>query len=305
MHLFVGLVSSIAAIGAIPDRDKSGLPHLRSETALIRFADTEETLIAKNPDKVRPIASITKLMTALLLEKRTSAVTSTGANTGANAGTNTSTDTGAEASSDDGADLVTISNEDKDTLKWSKSRLRVGRSFLRSKLLEAGLVASDNRAMYAIVRSFGIERSVFAAQMNTAARDLGMRNTTFRDPAGIDPGNVSTARDLMILLGAAVANEQVRKTTLLAEVTLADADRRELRLTNPNRLVRSRTWEVLVGKTGYTTEAGRNLVLRAMIGGRPVDIVLLGAREMASVFGDAGRVRRWLLQRMGATASTR
>lgn len=266
------LVASLVATSPVKEREKNGLPHLRSESVLVRWADTGEVLIAKNPDVVRPIASITKLQSALLLLE--------------------------------GGGLpsapVTIEEDDKDRLKFSRSRLRVGSTFAAEELLAAALVASDNRAIYALVRAAGFERGAFVAKMNARAAGLGMTNTRFEDPAGVDPGNVSTARDLVKLLEAAAAVQRVAEVTQQDRVELAAETSHGLALGNTNRLVRSARWSVVLGKTGYTVEAGRALALRVVLDQRPVDMVFLGSREMASVFGDAGRVKRWLTQRVEA-----
>lgn len=255
---------------AIPERDANGLPHTRSETVLIRFADTDEVILEKLADKPRPIASITKLMSALVLSK-------------------------AEL---EPPETITLLEADKDRLKWSRSRLRVGEVFRGEDLYRAALIASDNRAMYALVRGLGFERPKFVQEMNATAKALGMTKTQFRDPAGVDPDNVSTARDLTKLLQAVVETPEISVTTTSTRVTFEREGRIVLQMSNTNRLLRSKAWRVLAGKTGYTVEAGRNLVMRAVIAGRPIDMVFLGSREMQSVFGDAGRVKRWLEEKL-------
>jgi len=264
------LLASVPA--AIPERDKSGLPHLRSESVLVRFADTGEVLLAKNPDEVRPIASVTKLVSALVLaEIAPELLTATTA--------------------------ITIDELDKDRLKYSKSRIAIGKSYPARDLLVAALSASDNRAICALARSCGLERIAFVDRMNQMATGLGMMRSTFVDPAGLDPGNVSTARDLMALVAAAASNALIRSAGLVTRVDLIDQRGSTLTLTCSNRLARSDRWNVVVGKTGYTVEAGRAFVVRVDIENRPVDMVFLGAREMQSVFGDAGRVRRWIVEK--------
>lgn len=253
-------------------------PKLRSESVVVKMADTGEVLISKNPNVVRPIASVTKLLSGLVLSTATAA-----------AGPAT--------------DLVTIIDDDKDKLKWSKSRLVVGFTAARDALFHAALCASENRAMYAVVRALGFSRPTFAEKMNSLAFGLSMSHSHFVEPTGIDPQNVSTAADLVHLVDAAASNDDVRLKTLDAGVELTSPHHRTLQLTNPDRLARSASWDLVVGKTGYTVEAGRSLVARVMIGGRPVDMVFLGAREMASVFGDASRVRQWLTPRLTAQAS--
>jgi D-alanyl-D-alanine endopeptidase (penicillin-binding protein 7) len=293
-------------LGAPPE--KQALPVLRSESVVVRFADTKEILIAKNPDVVRPIASVTKLLSGLILTKDASTaldrpesealevISSSIAVAVELLGTAQSLPTATVATSSPAGDFITISDIDKDRLKWSRSRLKVGLAFRWLDLFRAALGGSDNRAMYASVRGKGWDRPAFVEKMNELARALGMGRSQFRDPAGIDPGNVSTARDLLHLIDAAATREPVRQATLLHEIRLIDQKNRLLLLNNPDRLARSDQWQLVVGKTGYTVEAGRNLVLRAVIENRPVDMVFLGAREMASVFGDAGRVRRWLIE---------
>lgn len=260
-------------VAGIPERDPDGKPHLRSESVVVRFADTGEVVLRKNPDVVRPIASVTKLLSGLLF-----------------------------AAMNDDQTTVTIGEEDKDRLKWSRSRLYVGLSAPWEQLVHATLCASDNRAMYAAVRA-KMPREQFVVAMNEKAKALGMNNSSFVDPAGVDPRNVSTALDLLSLVDAAANEPRLAQWTLSESITLA-TDKGELVLTNPDRIARSQNWECLVGKTGYTVEAGRNLVVRVRLEGRPVDMVFLGSREMQSVFGDAGRVRRWLLERLSGEGAS-
>lgn len=262
------LVCSLAVAG-IPERDKNGLPHLRSESVVIRNVDTGELLIQKNAQVIRPIASVTKLLSALVLSRL-------------------------DAEKAPTATHVTILDEDKDRLKWSKSRMRVGLSFRASELVDAALVASDNRAMYAAVRARGLPREAFVEKMNKLAAELGMAHSTFQDPAGIDPRNQSTAMDLLLLLDAAAKDERVAGPTRLPRLELIDTSSRTLSLGSPNTLARSPNWKLVVAKTGYTVEAGRAFVVRTHIGDHLIDMVFLGAHEMKSVFGDAARVRRWL-----------
>jgi D-alanyl-D-alanine endopeptidase (penicillin-binding protein 7) len=309
MQALVGLALALGQhAAAVPHADKK--PFLRSESVVVRFADSKEILLAKNAEVVRPIASVTKLLSGLLLTRSATesasatvaiatvpaqAIQSAFSPTSTRAATPTfcvGTSTQSTVASED--DFVTIGEEDKDRLKWSRSRLRVGWSFRWSALFAAALGGSDNRAMYASVRARGYARPNFVELMNALARELGMERSHFRDPAGIDPGNVSTALDLLKLIDAAAAREPVRQATLRAQITLSDPKNRSIVLTNPDRLARTPGWQLIVGKTGYTVEAGRSLVLRAMIGDRPVDMVFLGAHEMSSVFGDAVRVRRWI-----------
>ena len=248
----------------IPERDRDGKPHLQSESAVIRLADTGQVLVQKNPGFVRPIASVTKLLSGLVLSEL----------------------------APDATQVVTIGEADKDRRKWSRSRLFVGLQAPWGQLAQAALSASDNRAMYAVSR-VALPTGDFAELMNRRAHALGMTSSRFVDAAGVDPGNVSTAHDLLELVAAAASDDRVREWASAQTIDLATG-KGSLQLVNPDRLVHLESWEVVIGKTGYTVEAGRTLVARVRIQGRPVDMVFLGSREWASVFGDAGRVRRWL-----------
>lgn len=273
------LLALIVCAYVIPERESSGLPHLRSESVAVRFVDTGEVILEKNPRVVRPIASVTKLLSGVVID----------------------------GIDKDPTTVVTIEENDKDRVKWSKSRLAVGLMATWQSLFHAALGASDNRAMYASVRGLGIERQSFVEKMNKKAHEIGMKQSQFKDPAGIDPGNVSTARDLLELLNVAAPMQSIREATQQDFITVGLDQMHEVQLTNPNRLARSGRWDVVIGKTGYTVEAGRSLVLRVTLGGRTIDMVLLGAREMASVFGDAGRIRRYLEEKydLGSRASLR
>ncbi|MBI4819157.1 MAG: serine hydrolase [Deltaproteobacteria bacterium] len=261
---------AILSLTSIPERDKSGRPHIRSESALVRWGDTGEVIVSKNPDVVRPIASVTKLLSGIVLTKLPS----------------TSFET-----------TITVTEDDKDRLKWSRSRLPIGRTFQASDLFDAALGASENRAMYALARVIGGGRDEFVSRMNSEAQALGMTQSRFLDPAGLAPENVSTASDLIKLVAAAADSERLRQISALTRIELPYENGRSLVLGNPNRLAHSPNWTIAVAKTGYTIEAGRTFVMRAVIDGRPVDAVFLGAREMMSVFGDAGRVRRFIVEK--------
>jgi D-alanyl-D-alanine endopeptidase (penicillin-binding protein 7) len=264
LTVLVTVAAALTGPAAIPDTDPDGRPHLRSETALVRLVDTGEVVLARRPEVVRPIASVTKLLAGLLLAELPV----------------------------EGDPLVTILDEDKDRLKWSRSRVVVGSQVPWSLLVHAAVTASDNRCMYAAVRA-RMTRGAFVARMNERAASLGMRKSRFVDPAGVDPGNVSTATDLLLLLEAAARDGRLRAWSTAASVEVPTA-RGTVTLTNPDRLARSPTWETVVGKTGYTVEAGRTLLVRVRVHGREVDMAFLGSREMQSVFGDAARVKRWL-----------
>ena len=142
-------------------------------------------------------------------------------------------------------------------------------------------------------------RDTFVDLMNAKAKELGMTSSHFVDPAGLDPGNVSTAMDLMHLLDAASQRDDLCTILLTPEIQL-NTSKGEMSMRNPDRLVHSTNWDIVVGKTGYTVEAGRTFAVRMRLGGRVIDMVFLGSREMQSVFGDAGRIRRWLEPQIAA-----
>lgn len=257
-------LAMLVTLSAIPDLDASGKPTLRSESVVVRFADTGEVVLTKNPHVVRPIASVTKLLTGLVLS----------------------------AQDVDRTQNMVILEDDKDRLKWSRSRLPVNIAMSWNDMLRVGLGASDNRAIYASVRAV-MPREQFVKLMNAKARELGMKDSRFVDPAGVDPENVSTGMDLLQLLHATSNVEELRAILLRPEIEIGTS-RGVMTLRNPDRLVHSTNWEIVIGKTGYTVEAGRTLAVRVVMKGRPVDMVFLGSREMQSVFGDAARVRKWL-----------
>ncbi|MBC7793052.1 MAG: serine hydrolase [Clostridia bacterium] len=265
------LLLIIAATSAIPDLDANGKPHLRSESVAVRYADTGEVVLTKNGNVVRPIASITKLLSGLILSSQQL----------------------------DRTQNIIILEDDKDRLKWSRSRLPVNIAMSWNDMLRVGLGASDNRAIYASVRAV-MAREQFVRLMNSKAREIGMKDSRFVDPAGIDPENVSTAMDLLQLLAATSNIEDLRAILLSPEIEIG-TNRGVMTLRNPDRLVHSTNWEIVIGKTGYTVEAGRTLAVRMILKGRPVDMVFLGSREMQSVFGDAARVRKWLEPKIAAS----
>ena len=238
---------------------------LRSNVALVIDNSTGEAVVSKNVRDVQPIASITKLMTALVVLD-----------------TNPSMDQG-----------IAITEEDVDSERGSRSRLKVGSELARGDLLHLALMASENRAAHALGRSHSGGLATFVAAMNDKARALGMERTRFVDPTGLSSGNVSTAEDLVKLVKAANNVPMIRRysTDTHHEVTVAG---REVRFHNTNRLVSSSGWEVLLSKTGFINEAGRCLVMQAKVDGRALTFVLLDSWGKFSRIGDANRIRKWL-----------
>ena len=262
---------------AMADFDKDGDPNLMSTAALVLDAKTGETLFAKNADVVHPIASITKLMTAMVVLD-------------------------AKLPLDE---PIQISSEDLDTLKGTKSRLPVGAHIRRDDLIRIALVASDNRAAAALGRAYPGGISAFVVAMNAKAKLLGFESTRFVDSSGLAPGNVSSPAELGRLVAEASKYEIIRdySTTPALDVTLPDTGRK-VSYVNTNALVRAGNWDIGVSKTGYISESGKCLVMQAMIANTPIVIVLLDSWGRLTRIGDANRIKRWLEKNPAKLAGT-
>ena len=241
-------------------------PKLSSNIALILDEKSLQPLYAKNADTVAPIASITKLMTAMVVLD-------------ANLPLN---------------EEVSVDVADLDTLKGTHSRLRIGMTFTRSELLKLALMASENRAASALARTYpGGTRAAIAA-MNAKARSLGMYDTQFHDSTGLNSDNVSTARDLSRMVMAARKYHLIQQYSTTASHSVDGWGGRELRFNNTNPLVKNASWDIGVSKTGFINEAGRCLVMEAKINSRPVIIVLLNSMGKSTRIGDANRIKKWM-----------
>lgn len=240
--------------------------HLKSSSVLVLEQDGDRVLYGKNTDTVVPIASITKLMTAMVTLD-------------------------AKLSLDD---MVAITKEDVDRIKGTMSRLGVGAMLTRRDLLRLALMASENRAAAALSRASPGGREAFVGAMNRKATVLGMWNTEFVDGTGLSSRNVSTAEDLARLVRAAYGYPLIREFSTDSKHTVKLYSGQQLQYTNSNRLVKNPHWEIGLSKTGYISEAGRCLVLQAMIQSRPVIIVLLHSWGTLTRIGDANRIRRWM-----------
>ena len=239
---------------------------LRSNSALVLDAATGEVVFDKNGDKLTPIASITKLMTAIVMLES-------------------------------GLDLeapVALAREDVDMKKGSRSRLRTGASLTRDELLLIALMASENRAAAALGRSYPGGTEVFVAAMNTKARALGMSDTRFVDPTGLSAGNVSSARDLAKLVRAAHGYPLIREYSTRDKATVLLSGKQKMNFHNTNGLVRNSRWEIDLSKTGYISEAGRCLVMQVRLASKDLIVVLLDSWGKHSRVGDANRIRKWL-----------
>ena len=247
---------------------------LVSSVALVVDQDSGETLFEKNAQAVLPIASITKLMTALVVVE-------------------------ADLS---GSEVIEVTEEDIDTEKYSRSRLPVGARLTRTELLQLALMASENRAAHALGRTFPGGLSAFVAAMNAQARALGMHDTLYRDPTGLSSQNQSNARDLVRLLRAAYRHPLIREFSVAPELTV-DSGRYPTTFRNTNRLTRDATWEIGLQKTGFIREAGNCVVMQARVDGRSVWMVLLDAQGSMARVSDANRLRRWVSGELGRRES--
>lgn len=248
------------------DFHKARLPSLRSSIALIYDEETRQPLYEKGADNVVPIASITKLMTAMVVLEANQPMD----------------------------ERITIEREDEDHFKRSHSRLRRGMELTRGELLKLALMASENRAAAALARTYPGGTAAAVAAMNSKAQALGMKDTYFLDPTGLHSENVSTANDLVTLVRTAEGYQQIREATTTSSFMVESGGRRPLRFINTNALVRNSTWDISLSKTGYISEAGRCLVMKAKISQRPVIVVLLDSWGRSSRIGDANRIRRWM-----------
>jgi D-alanyl-D-alanine endopeptidase (penicillin-binding protein 7) len=246
---------------------QAGGLHLRSHAALIMDAQHGRILFGKNPDNVMPIASITKLMTAIVVLDAKLPLN----------------------------EEIIIAYADVDILKNTRSRLRVGTSLSRYDLLRLALMSSENRAAAALGRAYPGGTDAFVEAMNNKAFELGMGNSYFVDSTGLNRKNVSTARDLAKLVEAAQGYDLIREfsTTTAHEVEFGEEER-SLQFVNSNNLVSSSNWEIGVSKTGFLSEAGRCLVMQAKITGRSIIIVLLDSAGKKSRIGDANRIKKWM-----------
>jgi D-alanyl-D-alanine endopeptidase (penicillin-binding protein 7) len=238
---------------------------LKSSAALVIDQETREVLFSKNDHAVLPIASLTKLMTGLLVSE-------------------------ARLPMDES---ITITQDDVDTEKGSSSRLRIGTTLSRGELLHLALMSSENRAAHALGRTYPGGLSTFVSMMNAKARMLGMRDTSYVEPTGLSSRNQSSAQDLALLVNAASSNAMVRELSTSPNYQVAVGSRM-LQYNTTNRLVRSPDWEIGVQKTGYISEAGQCLVMQTKIAGRKLIMVFLDSAGKLSRIGDAERVRRWV-----------
>ena len=238
---------------------------LKSSVALVIDQDTREVLFRKNDHAVLPIASLTKLMTGVIIS-------------------------GAKLPMDE---VITITQDDVDTEKGSSSRLRVGTSLTRGEMLHLALMSSENRAANALGRTYPGGLTVFVSLMNAKAKLLGMTDTRYVEPTGLSSRNQSSAQDLAALVGAAHADPVLRELSTSTGYQVAVGNR-TLQYNNTNRLIKNPEWDIGLQKTGYISEAGQCLVMQTKIAGRKLIMVFLDSAGKLSRLGDAERVRRWV-----------
>lgn len=244
-----------------------GDPHLRSESALVIDVDGN-VIYGKDVDSVRPIASITKLMTVMVII-------------------------------DSGVDLdekITVTKADRDLVQLTGSRLEYGATLSRKQMIMLAIMSSENRAAVALGRTYPGGMTKFVAQMNRKAKELGMNASHFADPAGLRVENVSTAADLGKMVAAAYAYPLIRQASTTQRMEVYPyAKRGPLTYGNTNRLLKNKSWDIALSKTGYINEAGRCLVMQTTIEGESLSIVLLNSFGKLTPFGDSNRLRKWML----------
>jgi len=265
--LAAGVQPAIAGRGA-PETDEALAAKLKlqSSSALVLDQQSGEIIYGKNTQAIVPIASITKLMTAMVV---------------------------LDANLDPG-EKIPITQDDVDWLRGSHSRLRVGAPLTRDELLRLALMASENRAASALGRSYPGGLESFVRAMNLKAQLLGMNGSRFADPTGLSRTNVSTAEDLATLVRSAHRYEKIRQYSTSSAYAVSIGGRHPVAFRNTNRLVGTGAWDIGLSKTGFINEAGRCLVMQATLAGRAVIIVLLDSWGKYSRIGDANRIRKWL-----------
>jgi D-alanyl-D-alanine endopeptidase (penicillin-binding protein 7) len=239
---------------------------LKSASALV-VDQSGNVVYAKQVNEPRPIASITKLMTAMVILD----------------------------SSLDLQEPITITKDDRDLLRLTGSRLKYGATLPREQMIQLALMASENRAANALARTYPGGRQAFIAAMNHKAGTLGMNDSRFAGPAGLDAGNVASARDIVKMVQAAQAYPLIREATTTRTIGVRPyKGRGEVRFGNTNRLLKNDAWAIHLSKTGYINEAGRCLVMEADIADQPLVIVLLNSFGKLTPYGDSNRIRKWI-----------
>jgi D-alanyl-D-alanine endopeptidase (penicillin-binding protein 7) len=252
----------------------NGELRLASSAALVIDQEDGHALYAKRADAVSPIASITKLMTAMVVLD-------------------------AKLPMDE---KITVESSDVDTLRNSGSRLAVGSELPRSEMLRLALMSSENRAAAALARTYPGSTPAFVMAMNRKATELGMLSSHFIDPTGLHSENVSTPEDLVKMVKAGTQYGMIREFTTTASAEVDTGRRHPQAFHNTNALVRAGEWNIGLSKTGFINEAGRCLVMQVTIASRPIIIVLLDSVGKYTRIADAQRIKRWVEYRVGRVA---
>jgi len=264
-HHAAAPVMSRALPAVTAEVDHDGNPLLHSAAFMIADQATGNVILEKNSDAVLPIASITKLMTAMVvLDARLGL-----------------------------GDLITIAHEDVDTLRGSSSHVPVGTELSREDMLRLALMSSENRASAALARTYPGGTHAFITAMNRKAASLGLRDTRFSDSTGLNSANVSSARDLVKMVSAASRYPLIREFSTTANYVVY-LNGRPRQFNNTNALVSSPDWQIGVSKTGFINESGKCLVMQAWLLNKPMIIVLLDSFGRFTRVADAQRVKRWL-----------
>jgi len=239
---------------------------LKSAAALVLDRNGKE-IYSRQVNEPRPIASITKLMTAMVI-----------------------------LDSDlDLQEKITITKDDRDLIQLTGSRLKYGAALTRKQMLQLALMSSENRAANALARTWPKGKAAFVEAMNKKADALGMQASHFNDPAGLDPGNVASAYDTARMVRAAMTYPLIRNATTTRSARVRPyRDRGDLRFNNTNRLLKNKAWDIQLSKTGYLNESGRCLVMQTEIDDQPLTIVLLNSFGKLTPFGDSNRIRKWI-----------
>ena len=238
---------------------------LKSSVAYVIDQDTNEVLLSKNDQAVLPIASITKLMTGVVISEAKLSMN----------------------------ESITITQDDVDTEKGSSSRLKVGTTLTRGELLHLALMASENRAAHALGRTYPGGLQAFVELMNAKATSLGMRDTRYIEPTGLSSKNQSSAKDLATLVSFAYQDSLLRELSTSPSYQV-EVGNHTLNYKTTNRLIKNPNWDIGLQKTGYISEAGQCLVMQAKIAGRKLIMVFLDSAGKLSRIADAERVRRWV-----------
>jgi D-alanyl-D-alanine endopeptidase (penicillin-binding protein 7) len=247
---------------------------LRSSVALVVDQDTDEVLVSKNSEAVLPIASITKLMTAMVVVDAAQPMDET----------------------------LRVERVALDTPRNNRSRLKVGAELTRGELMHLALMSSENRAAFSLGANYPGGMDALVEAMNQKAHALGMHDSHFVEPTGLSSKNQSSAHDLALLVKAAYQHPQLREYSTTPDASVA-VGRRQVQFRNTNALVRSPSWEIGLQKTGFISEAGRCVVMQAQLAGRKLIMVLLDSTGRYTRIGDAERIRRWLSQRTASDSS--